>query len=62
VRHLPVVERRTRNRVPRQQAFLREGRQLQFDLHGEVERPSFGSHHLPEVDKVGENLMPYNQN
>ena len=56
MRHLPVVERRARNRVPRQQAILRKGRQFQLNLHGEVERPGFGGNHLPQVDKVGEDL------
>ena len=56
MRHLPVVEWRARNRVSRQQAVLRESRQLKFDLHGEVQRPGFGGNHLSQVDKVGEDL------
>ena len=53
---MPVVERRTRSRVPRQQAVLREGWQLQFNVHGEVQRPRLRRHHLPQVGEVGEDL------
>lgn len=56
MRHLPVVERRARNRVPHESSFLREGRQFKFNLHGEVQRPGFSGNHLSEVDKVGKDL------
>jgi len=56
MRHLSVVERRARSRVSHEPSFLREGRQFQFNLHGEVEWLGFGGYHLPQVDKVGENL------
>ena len=60
MRHVSVVERRARSGVPRQQAVLREGRQFQFDVHGEVQRPRLSGNHLSEVDKVGENLKERN--
>ena len=61
MRHLPLVEWRARDRLPRQQAVLRESRQLQFDLHGEVQRPRLLRHHLPKVDAVGEDLINCNK-
>ena len=54
VRHLPLVERGARCRVPRLQAVLREGRQQQFHLHGQEQRPLVGRQHLPALDGVGE--------
>ena len=56
MRHLPLVEWRTRSGIPGQQAFLREGRKFKFNLHGEVKRPGFGGNNLPQVDAVGKNL------
>ena len=61
MRHLPVVERRTRNRFPRQQAVLRESRQFKFDLHGEVQWDRLRRHHMPEVDEVGEDLKCFTE-
>ena len=57
VRHLPVVERRTRNRFPRQQAVLRESRQLKLNLNGEVQRPRLCRNYLSQVGKMGEDLL-----
>lgn len=56
MRNVPLVERRTRSGVPHESSVLRQGRQFQFDMHGEVERPGFRGNHLPKVDTVGKNL------
>ena len=56
MRHLSLVERRAWSRVPRQQAVLREGRQFQFNVHGEVQRPRLRRHRLPQVEAVGEDV------
>ena len=57
MRHLPVVERGARHRVPRQQAVLREGRQFKFNLHGQVQWDRLSRNYLPQVGKMGEDLL-----
>ena len=57
MRHLSLVEWRARSGVSHESPILRQSRQLKFNVYGEVQRPSLRCHRLPQVDKVGEDLM-----
>lgn len=56
MRHLSLVEWRARSGVSHESPILRQSRQLKFNVHGEVQRPSLRRHRLPQVDAMGENL------
>ena len=56
MRHLSLVEWRARSGVSHESPILRQSRQLKFNVYGEVQRPRLRRHHLPQVDKVGEDL------
>ena len=57
MRHVPLVERRTRHQLQwRLASAVCESRELELDVLGEEQRPGFGGDVLSAVDALGEDL------